>query len=175
MTASNTARILSDSEYPEQSELLIEPKSFGALLESLFRERPPGNDRVFVSLLNETIVDASICNFAFFQKGVKRFLEAVRQADGQFRTVALGQRLSVQGQIDVDVDGDDLNIVVRNLNVSDFVSRYSVRWWSLVDSEYRMDSLKFERKTFDRMESFIARIEGGALQPTLIAIAENEK
>ncbi len=175
MTVSNAARIVSDSDDPEYNESLVGLKPFGALLETIFGEKPPGNARVFVSLLHAPTIDAAVCNFAFFQKGIKRFWEAVRQADGQFRTVTIGQRLNVQGQIDIDVDGDDLNIVVRNVSMSDFVNTYRVRWWARVGSEYQMDSLKFERRTFDHAVSFIARIEGGANQPTLIAIVEHEE
>jgi hypothetical protein len=157
----------------ETEERKEKTMQFGDLLDTLFSDTAPQDSRTFAELLSRTTIDDDIRNAVFFNVLHTEPLEASRQNDGTFVHSSPEDFVSVQGQVSVDHDGDDINVVVTNLGTSGFKDVIYVRWWALIDGDFESGEARFVR-TSPKFDAYSARIVGGAKRSTFLVLSDVE-
>lgn len=137
---------------------------FGDLIDAVFTTSTPQDTPSFIRFINGTRIDPSVTNAFLCSNG--RTFEATRTSDGLF--IDGNQTIDdEQTSIDVDPDGDDINIVARGTLPECFASRYRIHWYQ---AGMKFKSGHFTRKDFEGATSFVASAENATTETTLIFI-----
>lgn len=160
--------------YVSPEEKVVPLGNFVELLQALFNAEPPSDSKSFATLMSRYSVNDVVLNAVLYVPGNRLFLEAERKSNGEFRH-PLNHMGSIQGSVDIMLDDDDIVISVTNPVLLGFEAVTYVRWWESADLSIDPGHCEFTRQRCEDVDSFTARIEGGATKRLFIALQAIEQ